>query len=130
MYKLSNRSLGNLMMVDERLVTMCHRAIEVVNFAVICGHRDAKEQNDFYFRGMSKLEYPDSKHNKDPSQAIDAVPYPIDWEDQRRFYYLAGIFKAIAYDLGFQLRHGGDWDRDDIFKDQKFYDLPHFEIYE
>lgn len=130
MYKFSNRSIENLQGVDRRLQDMCYRAIKIVNFAVIEGHRGEDRQNQLYESGMSKLQWPNSMHNQWPALAVDCVPYPVDWEDQRRFYYLAGIFKSIAYDLGFEIRHGGDWDRDDIFKDQKFFDLPHFEIYE
>lgn len=130
MRRFSQRSLDNLKNVDKRLAEMCHLAIDVVDFAVIEGHRGKHRQDEMFHAGRSMLKWPESKHNRDPSMAIDCVPYPIDWSDQRRFYYLAGVFKTIAYQLGFELRHGGDWDRDDIFKDQKFYDLPHFEIYE
>lgn len=130
MPKFSKRSKQNLEHVDTRLVRMCQRAIQVVDFAVIEGHRSAERQDALFEKGMTKLKFPNSKHNSKPSKAIDCVPYPIDWKDQRRFYHLAGVFKAIAHSMGFEIRHGGDWDRDDEFKDQNFYDLPHFEIYE
>lgn len=130
MPNFSKRSEKNLEDVDDRLVVMCKRAIRVMDFSVIEGHRSEARQNALFDKGMSKLKYPHSKHNTKPSLAIDCVPYPIDWQDQRRFYQLAGVFKAIAHSLGFEIRHGGDWDRDDEFKDQKFFDLPHFEIYE
>ena len=130
MPKFSKRSKDNLSLVDDRLVRMCQMAIQVVDFAVIEGFRTAERQNELYDKGMSKLKYPQSKHNRNPSLAIDCVPYPIDWQDQRRFYYLAGVFKSIAHSMGFLIRHGGDWDSDDEIKDQNFYDLPHFEIYE
>jgi len=128
MPKFSQFSLDNLRDVDPRLKSLCNRAIQIVDFRVTEGYRDARRQNELYETGMSKVRHPNSKHNSFPSKAIDCVPCPIDWEDQRRFYYLAGIFKAIAWEMGFELRHGGDWDGDDIFKDQKFFDLPHFEI--
>lgn len=125
-----SRSLEQLAGVDDRLQEMCHRAIKIVDFAVISGYRGKDIQNHLFEMGQSKLKFPFSKHNTSPAHAVDCVPWPVDWQDHRRFYYLAGIFQAIAHDLGFILRHGGDWDQDDIFKDQQFFDLPHFEIYE
>jgi peptidoglycan L-alanyl-D-glutamate endopeptidase CwlK len=43
--------------------------------------------------------------------------------------YLAGVIQCAAAELGYDLRWGGNWDGDgEIIKDQKFNDLPHFEI--
>ena len=65
---------------------------------------------------------------------VDIAPYPIDWEDTKRFALLAGIVigidsqlkqnKLITYDI----RWGGDWDGDNDLNDQKFNDLGHFEL--
>ncbi len=74
------------------------------------------------------MEYPHGKHNRKPSEAIDAAPYPIDWDDLNRFYYFAGYVKGIANEMGIKIRWGGDWDGDTILDDQTFMDLPHFEI--
>lgn len=128
MPKFSKRSKENLRTAHPTLQEICRRAIKIVDFAVIAGHRSKEVQDQLFEEGKSKLQFPDSKHNTFPSLAVDVVPYPVDWEDQRRFYYLAGVFQTIAHDLGVDIRHGGDWDEDDIFKDQKFYDLPHFEL--
>ena len=43
MPKFSKRSLQNLENVHPLLVSMCHRAIEFVDFAVIEGHRDEED---------------------------------------------------------------------------------------
>jgi peptidoglycan L-alanyl-D-glutamate endopeptidase CwlK len=69
-----------------------------------------------------------SKHNSKPSLAVDIAPYPIDWADDERFYFLAGIIKAASHQVGVKVRWGGDWDSDDDFHDQTFMDLGHFEI--
>ena len=46
-----------------------------------------------------------------------------------RFYDFGGYVVGAAYRLGIPLRWGGDWDRDhDVFDDQRFQDLVHFEI--
>ncbi len=60
--------------------------------------------------------------------AVDIAPYPIDWKDHKRFYYLAGIVKGVASQMGIKVRWGGDWDSDNDLNDQSFMDLGHFEI--
>ncbi len=37
---------------------------------------------------------------------------------------------GIASQMGTPLRWGGDWDGDTELRDQKFVDLPHFEVLE
>ena len=64
-----------------------------------------------------------------PSLAVDVVPYPVDWQDRERMTYFAGFVMGIArVKFGISLRWGGDWDLDTDLKDNKFDDLPHFEI--
>jgi hypothetical protein len=63
-----------------------------------------------------------------PSRAVDVAPYPIDWNDFKRFYHFAGIVRAVAHQRGVKIRWGGDWDSDFDFKDERFLDLPHFEL--
>ena len=38
--------------------------------------------------GRSKLSWLESKHNCEPSRAVDIAPYPIDWDDRERFSHL------------------------------------------
>jgi len=64
------------------------------------------------------------------SLAVDVVPYPINWNDLPRFYMFVGYVKRIADELGITIRCGADWDMDGWSKDQKFHDLPHFELVE
>jgi len=103
-----------------------------MDFSVLEGHRDKETQNRYYEKGTSKIKWPDGKHNKLPSRAMDLAPYPIDWSNRpkaiARFYLLAGVILAVADELGIGLRWGGDWDGDwDLF-DQEFDDLGHFEL--
>ena len=66
--------------------------------------------------------------------AVDAVPYPIDWNDTNRMRFFAGFVMGVAarlYHEGLithKVRWGGDWDRDTDVKDNRFQDLPHFEL--
>jgi len=96
--------------------------------SVLCAHRGEEEQNNAFRMGMSKVRYPNSKHNQNPSRAVDVAPYPIDWKDLNRFYYFGGFVKAVAAKMQLRVRWGGDWDGDFHIKDQNFHDLPHFEL--
>ena len=121
----------------EQLKT-CHPDLQLIFNAVVksfdcsimCGYRGYKEQMQAYNSKpqKSKLKYPDSKHNKIPSQAVDVVPYPIDWKNINRFYYFGGYVKRIAEELNIKIKWGGDWDSDTLTDDQTFMDLPHFEL--
>ena len=95
-------------------------AIHIYDFSVLCGHRGKDEQNLAYKKGFSKLKFPESKHNSIPSRAVDIAPYPIDWDDHKRFYELAGIIKGIAHEKGIEIRWGGNF--------RGWKDLPHFEL--
>ena len=122
--------------ISKKKVETCHPLLqEVINeainrfdFTVLWGHRAKATQNKFYQKGTSTKAWPDSKHNVWPSEAIDIAPYPIDWQDERRFTFLAGIILGIAYMKRIPMRWGGDWDRDTEVKDNKFNDLGHFEL--
>jgi len=114
----------------------CHPDIQAVfnevikhyDCKVLCGHRGQEEQDKAFREGRSKVQWPDGQHNKLPSEAVDVVPYPIDWNNIRRFDVFAGFVLGVAAMMGIQLRWGGDWDRDTDLGDQKFNDLPHFEL--
>ncbi len=125
----------------ERLNT-CHPDLQRVlraaiadgpDFTVLCGHRGKAEQDEACAKGLSKTPFPTSRHNSLPSLAVDIAPYPIDWNDYARFRALADHVMATAARLGVRLRWGGDWDGDgktrhDGDADEKFVDLPHFEL--
>lgn len=128
MPRFSRRSRDRLDSCDERLQRVFDKVVETFDCSIIQGHRGEEEQNEAFRTGKSQLRFPESKHNKTPSLAVDVAPYPIDWNDHRRFYLFAGYAMATAQDMGIRLRWGGDWDGDFTWKDQTFHDLPHFEI--
>ena len=131
-YHFSRSSQQELSTCDKRLQLLAGRAIDIVDFTVICGTRCKQDQNMLYEKGKTELRWPDSKHNEtyhgQPSRAFDLAPYPIDWTDTARFYYLAGVIKALGHEMGIPIRWGGDWDTDNDFNDQVFKDLVHFEL--
>jgi peptidoglycan L-alanyl-D-glutamate endopeptidase CwlK len=139
MYSFGAKSLSRLNECDEALQAIMFEAILVIDFSILEGHRSEEKQNEMFNTNRSKLNWPDSKHNSNPSEAIDIVPYPIIWPDPlahpeswhkhlARFYYLAGIVKGIGSHMGIDLRWGGDWNGNNSFTDQNFDDLPHFEL--
>lgn len=128
MPKFSKRSLDRLYTCHSDIQKVCFEIIKVFDFTVLCGHRGKEEQNKAFNENKSKLKFPQSKHNSNPSLAIDIVPYPINWNDIQRFTYLAGHMQGVALANGIKLRWGGNWERDNDLKNNKFNDLPHFEL--
>jgi len=146
----SKLSRSRLMTCHPDLITIAETAIKYYDFSVICGKREKIEQEAAYKKGYSKLHYPDSRHNqsvimKDDSisDAMDLAPYSnklkaVDWDNLEAFRFLGGLIIGISemlYSEGkihHRVRWGGDWngykDYYNDFKDQKFIDLPHFEL--
>lgn len=103
------------------------------NCAVLVGYRGQIDQDRAFHEGRSQLRYPQSKHNKEPSQAADVVPWfehppHIRWNDKEGFYCFGGFVLGVAAEMGINIRWGGDWDQDGELHDQTFFDLSHFEL--
>lgn len=119
----------------ERLST-CHidiqrlfeRIVIIFDCTILQGHRNEEDQERYFKAGVTKVQWPNSKHNKKISEAIDAVPFPINWKDRERFHYFAGTVKGMAHMMGIHIRWGGDWDNDTEVDDNRFDDLPHYEL--
>ena len=129
MSSFSKTSLKRLDGVDHRLQDLAYRVVLEHHDCTIPeygGKRTEEEQISLVAKGASKTMK--SKHLE--GLAIDLVPYPIDWNNTKRFYYFAGIVMAVAREMGLKIRWGGDWDRDDDLDDQSFNDLVHFELWE
>lgn len=139
MYHFSPKSLKKLNECDEVIQKIMFDVIQIVDITILEGFRNEEKQNEMFMTGKSKLEWPNSKHNSNPSQAIDIAPYPIIWPDPlkyphdwqkylARFYYLGGIVIGLGRVHGVRIRWGGDWNMNNSFTDQTFDDLVHFEI--
>ena len=132
MYKFSASSQANLLTCHADLIAVGQEVIKYIDCTAIQGYRSCEEQNELYRRGLTKLEGGQSKHNYQPSLALDLAPYTagkgIVWSNYRQFYFFGGAVKAIAAQMGISLRWGGDWDGDNDFSDQTFIDLLHFEL--
>ena len=146
MYNFGKRSRSRLDTCHPDMILIMEEVIKIYDFSVLEGLRPLEKQQEYFETGRSKLDgvIKKSKHQDDgsgKSRAIDIMPFKKDTnafsgkeKDVRRFYHLAGIVKATAYRLKEQgkinhsIRWGGDWDSDDVYTDQNFDDLPHFEL--
>ena len=105
---------------------------EVTDISLVSGYRDREEQNTMFDNGVSTLRWPDSKHNRKPSRAVDLQPYPYPDYDPKLWGalgYIAGRAFALAQQEGIRIRWGGDWDGDGDLTDQNFDDLFHIELH-
>jgi peptidoglycan L-alanyl-D-glutamate endopeptidase CwlK len=82
---------------------------------VLCGHRGQEAQDTAFKQGASKLKWPNSKHNKTPSLAVDIAPYPVNWQDHKAFEAQRSEVLSLASELGIRIR---------VIS----WDLPHFEL--
>ena len=128
MPKFGKKSRERLSSCDEDLIALFNEVVKYFDCSVLEGYRGKELQNKYFKEGTSKLKYPDGRHNKKPSNAVDVVPYPISWEDRERMTYFAGFVKGVAYQMGIPIRWGGDWNCNNNLKDNNFDDLPHFEL--
>ena len=133
-WRFGERSLTKLHTCDNKLIAVANEALKgsPIDLTILEGHRTRERQIELFNSGMSKIDGESrlSKHQWTPSLAVDIAPYPIDWKDINRFFMMAGVVLSSAERLGVALRWGGDWDMDGDFKDQDFFDLPHFELRE
>ena len=136
MPQYSKASNDRLTTAHPDLITLFNYVIKHYDNTIVCGHRGEKEQNEAYRKGYSKLKWPNGKHNKLPSEAIDSAPFEvnaIDWKVKQSAHY-AGYVVGVAntlYDLGIithRIRSGADWDQDYDIDDTTFWDAAHFEI--
>lgn len=135
-------SAQRLSTMDERLQKVFSLALKrsKVDFGIAEGHRPVSRQQELYALGRTKpgsiVTRVDgvnrkSMHNYKPSLAGDIYAWvnnKASW-DAKHLCYLAGVITSAADELGISIRWGGNWDGDgEIISDQKFMDLPHFEL--
>jgi len=146
-FKLSSRSIGRLDGVNDNMVKVVKRAIEItsIDFGVTQGLRTVEEQKELVAKGASKTMK--SKHLT--GDAVDIVAYigsRISWEITL-YDNIAEAVKEAAIELGVAIRWGAAWHIPDITKytgtmqeatdeyvalrisqgKRPFIDAPHFE---
>ena len=121
MPKFSVRSKTNLSQCHIDLQTFCNHLIQFVDISIICGHRGKEAQNKAFDDGFSKVRWPNSRHNKTPSEAVDIAKYPIDWKDEKGFRDLRKFALNEAEKL---YRDGKITHRIEVIS----WDLPHYQL--
>lgn len=127
-YKLGERSLQKFYTLDGRLQNLVLEILRHQDCTVLCGYRGEALQEKAFSEGNSRLHFPDSMHNKQPSLAMDLVPYPMPkWEDIQAFRDFGFFVMGVAAAMDIPLRWGADWNKN--YKVEKGEnDFPHFEI--
>jgi len=144
-------SKGRLLTCSLALQALFNRVVYKYDCSIMEGHRDEETQNKYFDQKKSKVRWPDGKHNTKPSSAVDAGPYihgtgipwpqvPDDWNDKpardlyvkqmMQFAHFGGYVQGTAEVMDIPIRWGGDWDKDNDLRDNKFDDLVHFELVE
>ena len=136
MPKFSENSLRALETCHPDLQMLFLQVVSDFDCSIICGTRGKAAQDAAYNASpqLSKVKWPNSKHNSLPSLAVDAIPYPTGYKDEKTMRHFVGYVLGVAAEMKRQglldhsIRSGIDWDGDRDLHDQTFLDLPHFEI--
>lgn len=126
MPKFSKASIERLATCHQDLQVLFNEVIKEFDCSIICGYRGKKEQDQYYVAGTSKLKWPRSKHNINPAEAVDVMPYPIEWNNMEKTKLFGAYVKSRIKELKRQgkiendIIWGGDW--------KNFTDYPHWEI--
>ena len=121
MPRFSRISKARLLTCHSDLQRLMNEVIKHIDITVFEGRRGEQKQNEYFDSGASELRWPDGNHNKNPSTAVDIVPYPLDWDDIERFRDQAHFVKGVAAGMGIGIVSGGlEW--------TTLKDWPHFEL--
>ena len=119
-FKFSKKSLDALSTCDIKLQKIFREVINHRDCTVLEGFRNQEKQDKAFKEGKSKVKWPNGKHNKTPSQAVDVVPYPINWDDKQGFTEFGNFVMGVACGMGINIDWGGKW--------KTFQDSPHYEL--
>jgi peptidoglycan L-alanyl-D-glutamate endopeptidase CwlK len=136
MATFGNKSKALLATCHADLQRVLNEAIKEYDFTIISGMRTPEEQFELFKKGrafkdgkwvkvgstVTNLDGKTkrSKHNYNPSLAVDVAPYPIDWNDLGRFKELSEVILKCAEKLNVDLVWGGEW--------KSFPDRPHYQL--
>ena len=119
MFKLSNRSEGNLTGVHPKLIAVVERAVEItkIDFGITEGVRDLETQREYVKSGVSQTM--NSKHliqDDGYSHAVDTMAYVGSrgsWE-MNLYDDIADAMKQAAQEYCISLKWGACWHIDNI----------------
>lgn len=117
-YRFSPSSLKKLKSCHWKLQELFQEVIRHNDCTILEGHRSRQRQEQLVAKGLSQTM--NSRHLHDPSLAVDAAPWPLDWNNRDRFIAFGELVKNIAHRMGIHITWGGDWHR--------FKDFVHFQL--
>jgi len=142
----SQQSEGRLSTCHSDLQKVFRRVLEVFDHTIECGFRNKDAQDNAVLTGHSQTPWPTSKHNKIPSEAVDAMPWPYSYADlegkngkgvQLRALVRCGMFIGYVIatademyakgEIEAPITTGVDWDNDKNVIEERFLDLPHYQ---
>ncbi len=124
-FKFSQKSLDKLNSIDPKLKFLAEEVLKIspFDFAITEGFRDRATQNKYFCEGKSKCDGINTLSKHQQGLAIDIMVYDENakatWQ-QKYYYQVAGIFKAMAKKNNISIRWGGDF--------KSIVDMPHFEL--
>jgi len=137
-YSLGQQSRARLKGVHPDLVKVVELAIKktATDFLVLEGVRTPARQKELYAQGRTRPGQVvtwtlTSNHFAKADgfgHAVDLAPYPVDWNDLKKFDAISKAMFAAAAELGIRIRWGADWDQDGKSRERGESDSPHFEI--
>jgi peptidoglycan LD-endopeptidase CwlK len=121
-YPFGKHSLEQRATLHPDLQKVVDEASQEINITLLCGHRGQADQDKAYSEGKSRVKWPNSRHNSIPSEAVDIVPFHLDWHNIRAFKEMAIAVKEAAKRVNVDIEWGGE-----CFG-PKFIDMPHFQL--
>lgn len=97
MFRFGSKSQKVRDTLCEELQAVVDFAIKVYNISLIEGHRDQETQDRYFAQGVSKVQWPNGKHNTFPSDAVDIWPYVTNLAGIRVSTALSGHPDQIKY---------------------------------
>ena len=92
-----------------RALETCHADLQILflqvvrdfDCSVICGTRGKEAQDAAYNASpqLSKVKWPNSRHNSLPSMAVDVIPYPTGYKDEKTLRHFAGYVLGVAAEM-------------------------------
>ena len=136
------------------LQLVMNETLDIMDISIAVGFRTKEAQQAAYASGNSKVQWPNSKHNQQPSLAVDVYPCVFGIKalmgtpDQitqimtmfkcnkqqandyvlKEIYAMQKIIKGVANRHNIRIVWGGDWDNDGNIYNNSFNDLGHFEL--
>jgi peptidoglycan L-alanyl-D-glutamate endopeptidase CwlK len=142
MPRFGKTSIARLSTCHPLLQELLQEVVRSRDCTILEGHRSQERQNELFTQGRTLVRWPDSRHNADPSLAVDVAPWfseapHVRWPDPKsdeyprqlgQWYLFIGYVQRTAEEMGIAIRCGADWDGDGLATDQSFHDLAHIEL--